>query len=418
MNEYSNFDKLKMLFKQYIDITVVENDVPKEVLFHSLLGIMLTVKGYKFVISGKKKTLRIHTFMLQPSGTGKSEIMSSLHELIKYLCIPCRKTLKDNESACTGSVVIDRKNQITVCPGYMKDLYAYLWDEGSILIKSGSFMENMTDVWQSAMDEPGWVSKGMRHGSVEYDTNVTLVTGSYEFEEFQRTLLERGFLQRMFVVRQMMTSIDKQRMQNKVVMLAKRSNDDRLSQLKHAFKVLYDNIPPATESTEKIIFDGKAVDKFVKKWIKINDTFIRDQFDGLKGDVLNTFFNRSSLHVEKIAAQRAFVEKRNVVNYDDLLYGMNMVKIHIESIVSLFNEFGQIGGQSENRRRLSMIKAIITSNGGCMEYERLLDRLHDQLMQGRWDLQRKGTTLFIDRIEREKQVTYSTDANGIKLVLI
>lgn len=432
------FEDLWHLWKQYVDFSVVENHELKEIMFHVFLGVVLTNKGYTYMESGMRKSVRLHLFMIQDSGTGKSQLMKAYNTLLISLGIKARLTVTDNVAALTGTTYfldpfmsLDKKEKedkkdkengglkeraIKIRKGLLSELLALTWDEGSALLQGGAFMKNMTDVFQVVMDEPGRVSKGMRLGTIEYPTNTTLVAGSYMFPEFKDTLLKKGFLQRMFIFFKQFSSKEKRNLRIGVNLLKKRKNPEKLRQLEAAMKLHLSRIPDLPG--KNVTFNDNDILNFNTDLEDIYIKFIDKSFGGEKQTVLETFYSRLHSLIDKIATQRAMILGKVEVDNEDLQYAKTLSMKHIDSLLRLFDYL--VGGELTTvpEHREIILTNIIIRSGGSMVQKELLDELKKIKKIGKWDLGFNRTLSFINELINKNKLKSSKGKKGEKLIFI
>jgi hypothetical protein len=410
-------DKLWKVWKDYIDYYVVENRELKTILFHTVLGAILRYKGYSYIESAKQKSMRQHIFMVQDSGTGKTQLMTALTDLISYLGIPCRRTIKDNEAALTGTVYRDVGSGKTIKrKGALADLYSLCWDEGSVLLKSSAYMDIVTDVMQGVMDEPGIVSKGMRLGTVEYPSPATIIAGSYMFDAFETTLVTKGFLQRMFIFFKIFSEREKRNIRIGVNLLKNAQNVEKIERIKEEFRKLVDKIPILVD--KNIVFNMDDVKRFDNVLEDVYKKYIEYQFVGEKQKVLETFFNRLHTIIDKVAAQRAIINGKTEVEFEDMEFGLEISKYHLTSLLELFDYLysGKILTYKDEREQI--IAAKVKANGGEILQVELINQLLELKKVGKWDLGFNRTLQLIRNMISEHKVAQTTSDKKQKIILL
>jgi len=422
-------DDMWRLWKSYVDYYVVGNPELKQMFFWVFLSIVLTAKKCGYIESSDKKSLRLHIFILQDSGTGKSQIMKALHNLLLYCGVRSRWTIKDNEACLTGTVYLSNpkynikgegkqttqmSREIKVKHGLLKELQAICWDEGSVLLKQSAYMDILTDIFQGVMDEPGRVSKGMRLGLVEYPTDVTVVAGSYMFPEFKDTLVSKGFLQRMYLSFKEFTEKEKRDIRIGIGMLKLRRDKKRARMLKEAIRIVLDRLP----CDEILEFNPDAVRKFNADLEETYKHYIEHQFAYEKQRVLETFFNRLHVMIDKIATIKAIMDERTIVEYEDLQYALSKCKWHIESLQKIFDYLDQGKTSSVQDKREREIIMLLKRLGGEASQAEILEKLKDEKILDKWDL---GFNRSIDLLNKmiDKRVLHShRGKKGAKILLL
>jgi len=408
------YDDIRHLWRQYANFYVVGNNHLKKLTFHTLMGIMLTYRNCSYTENATPITTRYHLFIIQPSGTGKSQILKYLYELVKSLGIPCVKTLKDNEASITGSIErVKATGKIEKTEGILSWAFLLVYDEGSVLLgKPSRHTENLTDNMQTAMDDPGFVSKGMKLGRVSYETKTTICTGSYMFKQFEHTLWTKGLLQRMGNSYKEFNEEEKRNMRIGVNLMKNNQNKERIIELKKAFSVIMEQLPKDRE----VVFDKNAVNKFNLKMEEVYNAYFHKTFEGPKQEIMDTFFNRLHLLIDKVAAQKCLVEGRSVVSYDDLIHGLRENEWHIQSLHNVFKKITIKNIVGEETRRENMVWQLIKPHTSGINQSALLLELDKFKISGRWDLGvNKTLELLKEMSESGEKIVVAKGANNSRL---
>lgn len=413
----TKMDVLWRIYKEFMDAYVISNNTLKKIMFHMIIGSYFTKQEWTYNESGDKKSMRLHTFVIQPSGTGKSQTFKTIEKLLEELDIDYSLTLKDNESSLTGSVYENKKTGETIkCEGMLAKLLVWVCDEGSILLKKTTFNENLTDYLQMVMDEPGKVSKGMKLGKIEYKSNTTIVAGSYMFDEFQQTIMQKGFLQRMFVLMVEFTDEDERSIRIGKNLLKLIRKKDRIAELQARFKKHLHAIKIPENSV--IEFNVKATQKFSLYMETIYDEYITMQFTGEKQMVLKTFFNRVHTIIDKIAAQRAIINGHKEVMYDDMIYASELAKIHLSSVQRIFEKINSKTIATPFDKKCGQVLAILKAEQGNITKDVLLLKLKELYNVGRWDFGWKRTNSFLAEMEKKKIININPVKGGSDLIIM
>ena len=409
-------DQLWSLYREYIDSFVVGNRELKQVAFHTLLGNMLTMKGVSYIESGKNKSTRTHLFILQSSGTGKSELMKACDALLNAMDIPSEYTIKYNEAALTGTIYLADSGEIVPHRGALSHIHALFWDEGSVMLKGSSHMDVLTDVLQGVMDEPGYVCKGMRLGTLKYKTSTTVIAGSYIFDEFKHTILTTGFLQRMFICWKRFTEEEKASMRRGVSMLKTIQNKQRIDQLTGAFKNFNNNLTiPTNDGT--IAFDKDAVTIFTQELEEMFEKRINRQYVGLKQEILETFFNRVHGLIDRVAVQVAIINGNDVVGLKELRYGRDLCGYHLMSILSFLDTIKSDMSDEIDKRKGIVLK-VVQSYGNLTPKTELIKKLSDVKKSGKWDYGVARTGTFIKKMVADGDLRMDCDFHNAKLLSV
>jgi len=441
------FESIKYTWRNYINYYVVGNEELKEILFHVFLGILMTHKGYCYIEKSEKKSMRVHLFMIQDSGTGKSELMAALTKILNEF-IPekskIRRTVKDNEASLTGTIYraireeaikerkkglategdyvpMKTKDEIIIKKGMLSTLLALIWDEGSVLLKSSAYMDILTDIFQGVMDEPGHVSKGMRLDSIEYNSNTTIVAGSYMFPEFKTTMMTKGFLQRMFIFYKIFNKEEKRNIRINVNLMKTFTDINQPKKLIEGMKRFVNQIPERKDEVGQTIdyikFNPQDVLEFDHDLEYIYKNYIEHKFVGDKQTIFETFYSRLHLLIDKIAAQRAIIYGRNEVIAEDMQYAKELGLKHIKSIDLLLEYLvgGEINTPVEERERSLIIQ--IKNRGGKIVQKDLMDVLLELKKMGKWDLGWNKSLELIQRMIAQKKIHCEKAEHGRNILI-
>jgi len=394
---------LKFAWKRYMRFSVIENDDIIDILFHSYCGAIFTKMGYRYQEAGKEKTPRIHAFFIQSSGTGKSECFNALVEAINVTAINEKPMIGEkigtaNEAAITGTAGVAKDSGKEWSKlGMLEKTDMFCFDEGSTLLEETTPAQaNVMNQLQLAMDEPGVVRKFMRDAYIKYSTNATIISGSYFYEKFKKTMLSRGFLQRMFFTYRMIPSDESERIAVGINELKlKGANSDRKEYIKELTK--YMNI--FDDNNEKVlIYDRESVLKFSNDWKAFRRESVTNFFTDEKQEILNTYYNRSMNIVNKFSAIHAIICKHKTINYEDLLYGLFYARKHISFVNEMLNKVYKERKDIQFTRDMYIYKQIKVK-GSIQQSEFVNFLLNEARINGQWDLARNKTLTFIKECE-------------------
>lgn len=415
----SRLHHLWVTWKKYIDYFVVANEHIKRIMFFNLMGVILTHKGYGFAASGNiKRTTRLHYFIFQRSRSGKGEAMKAKSNLIHHLGIPTRYAREDNAASAVGTCQKNKDGTTPKREGHLRTVYDYNWDEGSVIIrekKSGASEVTLTDILQGVMDDPGQVSKGMAWGDIEYPTNASMCAGSYIFDEMGKVILSKGFFQRMVISYKIFNEEEKRFMRGYVPLLKNDYEPEKVKKLMANFKKTINEIPEIKGGL--IPFNKRDTERFVIRYDMIYDNIIANQFaDQRTQEVLESFSDMVHLLVDKIAAQSAIIDGKKEVTYKDMLVALPVIKIHIASVLDLFNTI-EISGSSPRMRREQFILNVIKVNQSLSSINNILSKLDSEMKKGKWDVGRAKNIEIINGMV-ERGVICKDVVNGVDILKI
>jgi len=273
-------------------------------------------------------------------------------------------------------------------------------------------MDNITDVFQGVMDEPGMVSKGMAWGEIEYKTKTSICAGSYIFDELQKSLISKGFFQRMMLTYVVFSEDDKAEMRRLVPLLKIRYNKGRIEKIMKSFKELCSEIPQPKHTIISSDEDGNKVSqavvnfnkddvmKFNPRYDMIYEHIIKGQFMGRTQEVLESFGDMIQTLVDKISSQHAIINGKKEVDYEDMLITLPYIKIHLSSVLSLFdsvdNKF-----MSVNLRREIFIMNMIRKYPSVANQKFIIDKLKIERKMGKWDIGYNKTQALLKSMVKE-----------------
>lgn len=413
------FDDLWRLWKVFINYSLVENEHLKRIMFHVLIKSILTQRKCGYIQAAKHMSVRFHTFMIQDSGTGKGISMENVEAVLQKMGIPVRKTLKDNDSASVGTVWQDKKTgQFNIKYGHLANIYCYMWSEGRVLLRGSQWMEDAADHFQMAMDEPGEFSKSLAMKDIKGKTDATLVAGSYEFDEFRRTLMQRGFLQRMYVLYKEFTPTEKRNLRIGVINLKKLTDRTYFNKLQDALVIQLPKFP----SAKYITFEPRAVDAFQHVMEEAYKKYIEFQFDSKRQRVLETFWNRVNLLIDKLAAQRALINGQDTVTLEDLMYGFDVVcstnyipNPHIKNIheimIQMYSREINVKGGREG------IIMTMLKERGQMNLSQIMEELKKLKEKNMWDLgSGKSREIIKDLVDVKRKLIEVQGSGATKII--
>lgn len=416
LHKRTQMDGLWKIYKEYLDMHVILNDELKKVMFHSMLGTIFTQHGKCYLESGNNKSVRFHSFIIQDSGTGKSHTFKVIDSLVQKFNIKSLITINDTEATITGTVYQDTDGIAITKDGLLSEMDMIIWDEGSTLLVDSPYSKNITNFLQMAMDEPGKVSKGLRLGRLEYNTNTTIIAGSYMFDEFKDTIMHKGFLQRMFVLCKTFTREEERKIRVGKNLLKNVRNIEKMRKLEQEmFKIITKCLG---KTKGPLFFNIEDTRKFNVYLETIYTDYIDMQFNGEKQKVLKTFFNRVHTLIDKLATQRAIVNGHQEVLYEDMIYGAELIKLHLESIHTIFDNISIKSANSPIERNIGIIKMIIKKNNNKMSIEELIHELGELNAAGKWEFRYAKSLVFINKMIEEKRISITKTSAGKEVLLI
>lgn len=398
------WEEINLLWEQYFKLSVYKKEYLIKPLFHFWMGVYLT-HNYKILSSAQYKTFRIHPFIIGTSGSGKSIAMKTTHFLLLKIGFNSFYNLKTTDASLVGSHELI-KGKIIKNYGLLKERQAIFWDEGSVLLKGGSYSENVCDVVQMATDDPGFVSKATRLGQFEYTTTSSICTGSYPDDNIEKTILHRGLFQRMFVCyneHDQDEILDYIKNKDSII---NSNHNDRIELVKKIKELL-----PKPSSEEQAIIkvnkeDYKRFCEFFYDYITKKMRLFKDK----KQQILDSFISRND-QILTIAGQRAILFDRNEVKYEDLEYGFNLYLIHLKGANDL------LMSKAEKPKEDMLLKREIIIKKAIGEKTFGICELRDFLIQQEyWDLGKLNTYQIINNMVERNKINVRIEDKGKKIL--
>lgn len=401
------WEELNQLWREYFALTVFKNEHLIKPLFHCWVGVHLT-HHYKITFCGQGKTFRVHPFILQESGTGKSVAMKTTHFLLEALGYRSVYTMSMNEPSLQGSILILKNGETKRMPGALEDRDMIFWDEGSVLFRLAEHSKNITEILQMTTDDPGYVSRRMLGGEVKFPTPTTICAGSYMEENIEKTILRKGLFQRMWTVFHTTTTKEKlDYFKNKHNMIAVHDHERKL-----LIEKIKNTLSKLAYSSQWVVINKDDYATVIEQALPyFEENMLERSFKDKKENILSSFISRNDL-ILNLAGQRAVLSGRFVVNKEDLEYGLEHYKQHIRSAVELLQ-----GGQKiEDDRGDERIKIIV----GLIRKRPLfynITKLRDELVQREdWDIGKNVTGKFLNKLLLDK-VIFSKDGEKNTILL-
>ena len=391
----NNWQNLNILWQDYFKLTVYKNDHLITPMFHCFLGVYLTSR-YRLLMGGQYKTLRINPFLVQESGSGKSEAMKTTHFLLKKLGFDSYYTLKTTDASLTGSIDLV-KGKPQKFDGLLKTKDCIFWDEGSILLRGGAYSETLCDIMQMATDNPGFIARSLKMGTIEFQTETTICAGSYFEENIEKSILRRGILQRLFVIFKNVQSEEILDYIKNKASLVKVNYNEREALTNEIKKILPYNAYMKGKNEKKTIYiDPIAYEKICNEMYN----YFTDKMEIFKDEkqtIFNTFISRND-NVVIIAAHKAILEGKEKIDYGDFLYGFSLYKEHLKNVNQILLKKGKVI-MSVSDKRKEFVKNVIKNNVEKWSVYKLRDYLVEN---PNWDLGKLNTYKLINDMIKEE----------------
>ena len=210
----------------------------------------------------------------------------------------------------------------------------------------------------------------------------------------------------MMLTYKVFTEEDKADMRRFVPLLKIRYNKGRIEKIMKSFKELCDEIPQPKQtiithdedgnklSKGVINFNKDDVMKFNPRYDMIYEHIVKGQFMGRTQEVLESFGDMIQTLVDKISTQHAIINGKDKVDYEDMLVTIPYIRIHIASVLSLFdsvdNKLCTI-----NMKREHTIVNMIRRYPSVANQKFIIDKLETEKKMGKWDIGTNKTKILI-----------------------
>ena len=215
----SKFYKLRRIWRKLFEKTVFRQPVFRDIYFHVWLGQYMFKKcGTTFLKAGEKHDVRVHSCIIAPSGTGKSQANNFLATMLELTDLKVAMPLMYNDASAVGSWNSDAEkynkekklkpdDEGFVDPiryGFLHSNDVIIFDEGIVVLrtgkKGGGSNEWIQTVLQRVANRHGSPANKIDNnkvaGKVEYNAECSFVITSYYLDDFRETLLKKGLIQR------------------------------------------------------------------------------------------------------------------------------------------------------------------------------------------------------------------------------
>jgi hypothetical protein len=435
-------------WNDYINSRVSDVDEIRKFVFHSVIGSWLNESTVYVQNSPAGRIVpRTHVFIISGSRTGKGMVMQMGHYACRDLGLKSDYMSGNlTPKALIGGLerISDRTGKITgeiERRGYLGTQDYIAWSEGKEVLRSGKNTDfgSTKDVLLNALDDPGYVKAqsytqmyqvGEKTGKLfGYETRSSVLTGTIYFNEINDELLSSGILQRFFLVVSQKTAeeyLDFLKKVGKMII----ENEGKINSL-------LDTNPFATREQiidfkTKEMHDFTSVLKNVKRknYVRsnanirkdFNETKLYPFFDEIKENLprsgqqleaVNAFIISLYTQIDKIAAQKAMIEGREITNLEDFDYGFDTAKLSLKSVFRLLN-LGFLKTETDaNAKRARVVTNYLTDNLWCSQ-STILSFLKQMRVRNEWDLGTNKSLAFLKELVENEIVIEKKSGDGNK----
>lgn len=338
---------LALNFLSIFDEMSYNNQYYGLMVFHMILGEVL--KGKKIPKGPNHLDTRIHPFLIQDSGTGKSAPLDLVNNLCSDLDIKFKSLDEATDAALLGTVEKEEytdddgntQERWVIEEGVLANADVIHYDEGSNLIQSNGHNENSVKYFQSALNPLGSsqakITKEMAHGDeIVIRPDCSLYLTSYMPQGIEDTVVETGLLQRMTTFpRDVDLNLRKKNASKDAEMVGKDTNitaeyDDILSELRE-IRDFYMGEDEDDEGETIQISEGVT---------KVYKSRVDSLFDMIKNasrpnrKVLATFLPRLQNQMYILSYHSAACDRRNQIEYKDVWYASSLIAHYFSNLIT------------------------------------------------------------------------------------
>lgn len=362
-------DVLKKFVELFSEVSLL-NTVYAHLSFHLILGQLLKNVKIKY---GKDSILdcRIHFFISQDSGSGKSKALIFIKKICDELKIPIEIIEGEiNEASLMGSFK-EKHTKGGIVRIEEEGLYRK-YEDGGILFfdEAGLFMRHeqkeynpgILEYIQGATNEyyePNSVlTRNLKGISIKVHPYVSIAMITFPIENKVLDLLKRGFFQRIFPYFRILTRdewLQLQKLYNKKLYEGLRMNIEskswNLDIEEKKYKNEIDNLVKSLLDVKNFAMNKKiTIEHGALDFLNNVSEEINNKISSTSKDIqeyLNTFRIRSINNIIKISTHRALINKRTEIKVEDLEYASNLVKNIIFSLIEQIEGLKEVAREKD-----------------------------------------------------------------------
>ena len=356
-------DEVFMRYMKLFDKVSVNNPLYGHLTLHLILGQIF--KHIYIYVGQNLRDLRIHPFVIQDSGSGKSVAESLVIKIANSLGIPIyNATGEVSEPKLIGSWEwVDKVKKVkaggkvkpivvrekVLVPGVLKMFEKggiILYDEAGVFLRSAKKEYNLLllNYIQAVMNPIGSpmnrISRDLKGGQIIVQPQCSLWFLTYPIKGEIIEVLRTGFFQRTLPLIRRLSEDDWKMIEDGVInlMLTAQNKEEEFKKfLKENERELNYIISYLREVKEwaknvKRVYFGDGV----KEALNLYRQMLYKELENLEGEVkeiFNTFRVRSLIDVMVIAAHKALLDKRIIVRKEDVEYAAKLIFNSITSLI-------------------------------------------------------------------------------------
>lgn len=316
---------------------------------HKILGITLMsqfFKDYKIEYFGGPRSIRLSSFIIAPTRSGKGQATGLMIKCAKNLELNAVTATKFTDAGLVGSLDLeilkenskkgyrpgDNRYRNPVIYGDLYDKDIIIFNEAKIMIKGGSFAEDTLEILQEATDNEGLIRKKLSaEVAIEFNTSSSIVATTYYLNQLNNILMEQGIFQRLLVLIVEKSFKERQSLNEKIISginNPKDINDDIISWCNNLKDI-------KKEKTNKIYKISPLAIQTIKKIVRDYEDALYNNYTGKNFDMLIPFTTAMIEQLCKIGCIFSIIDKsnkKNLVEHTHIQMASNILRISMTSI--------------------------------------------------------------------------------------
>lgn len=319
-----------------------------DVVFYLLMSQYF--KKIKIKFGGEQLDLRVSSFLIRPSRSGKGQIIKIIEEAGKNLKLKVKRISYLNQASLIGSLDETalkhnaQRNLKKGSPGF-RDPVMYgalanadilVFPEAKKLVKGTNEAETefILSTLQEALDYPGFINKELKYTAfpIAYESTVSVFATTYYIAEIADLLMEQGFFQRVIIEKKTYDLETIKWIREQIINKFKESSTK--SNFPETMKRFTDVILSINNTERELTFS----DESIKLLHRFNDNFFKriSKTSGKELEILKSF-SQTIIHMcVKIAGINCCL-RYDEKNVDNVIREYDMT-----SAITMFNPFSTI----------------------------------------------------------------------------
>jgi len=403
------------VWKKYYQMSVWRNEHLCIIMFLYVCGTILTYKGLRYQSHGELFAPRINPFIIQRSGSGKSQAMKAAHKMLAFLDCKGSYITKTTDASLVGTFFEAKKNSPPLVKYGLLQSYDYLiWDEGSVFLKEAQYSENLPDIIQMTTDDPGYVCKALRLGEIKFFTNTAICAGTYMDGSITATIFKKGMFQRMLLTLHKVAPEEIDDYLLNEAMLVSISPKDKLN-IMQEFRSIIDEITLKNypKELDSVGIDRATIQINNDDLIDINKNVIINTSSSVAGlftnsdfrlDIMQSFLSRRN-QIRQISAILSGMNEDLMINKTNLLIGFNLWRDHLRAANNLLLMGSGVIKADSRDARFDTIKRVITEMASPAALIKIIEEVKNQ---PKWDTGESNIRRLINDMHQQNMIEMYT----------